>query len=177
MGNIKDCISIVISASGETKATLTGAKLARELTEAKIEASQDIVSPERYKNARQKLIVGMMVLFHQGGAPSLFEGQVINVGRTVAAGYLAGMAPLSNTNPPPNARLLAISRRIFSGKALYGFLWFDKLKTIQNPELTKFLLGTPPRGLPPLPGNYIVVCPGESGYSRLLDQWNCAYST
>ncbi len=176
MGNIKDCIAIVISASSEKEATLTGAKLAQELTEAKVGASQDIVSSKRYGNACQKLIAGMMVLFHQGGAPSLFEGQIANVGRTVAAGYIAGMAPLTDTNPPPDARLLAISRRVFSGKTLYGLLWFSQVRTLPNPQLTKFLLGTPPRGRPPLPGeNYIVVCPGESGYSRLLGQWNSAY--
>lgn len=176
MNSDKDSIAVVISASDERKATLGGAKLARELAEAKVAASQDIVSPDRYKDALHKISIGMMVLFHQGGAPSLFDGMVLNVGRIIASGYMAGIAPLKNANPPPDTRLLAITRHIFSGKPLQGFLWFYQVKTIPSPELTKFLLGPQPRGRPPMPGeNYILVRPGDYGYQGLLRQWQNAY--
>lgn len=176
MNRDKDPIAVVISARDERKATLEGALLARELSEAKVAASQDIVSPDRYARALQTISIGMMVLFHQGGAPSLFEGKVPNVGRIIGSGYVAGIAPLNNISPPPDAHLLAITRRIFHGKDLRGFLWFADVRLIPRPELTKFLLGRKPKGRPPSAGeNYIVVRPCEYGYEGLLSQWEGAY--
>jgi len=168
----KGSIAVVISAPDERKATLGGAKLARELAEAKVAASQDIVRPDRYAKALQIISIGMMVLFHQGGAPSRFDGRVLNVGRIIASGYAAGIAPLNNINPSPDAHLLAITRRIFHNRDLQGFLWFSDVRFITSPELTKFLLGPEPKGRPPRHGeNYIVVRPSEYGYEGLLRQW------
>ncbi len=109
MDSTKDCIGIIISAPSLDQPTLAQAELARELTEAKVAAAQDIVSGGRYKDAEQMLTDGMRILFHQGGAPSKWEGRVPNVGRIIAAGYLTGMAPLENINPAPDAHLLVIT--------------------------------------------------------------------
>ncbi len=118
----KDCVAVVISATDLDTATFEQACLARELAEAKVAAAQDIVSDDRYRDALRLLITDMMVLFHQGGAPSIFKGKVMNVGRLIAGGYLAGMATLNNANPTPHAGLLATTRRIFPTKYLEGFL-------------------------------------------------------
>ena len=156
MGSTKDCIVILISAPSLDQPTLAQANLARELTEAKVTAAQDIVSGGRYKNAQQMLIIGMRVLFHQGGAPSKWEGKVPNVGRLIAAGNLIGMAGLDNINPAPEAQLLVITRRIFPNKDLEGFLWFSSVRRIPSPILTKspLALGRWPKRQE----NYIVVC-------------------
>ncbi|MDD5511396.1 MAG: hypothetical protein PHI12_11405 [Dehalococcoidales bacterium] len=170
MNKEKGPIAVVISATNERQATLEGAKEARELSMAKVAASQDIVSPGRYADALKKISIGMMVLFHQGGAPSKFDGIITNVGCIIAGGYAAGIALLNNTNPSPDTHLLAITRRIFSDKELQGFLWFSDVRLVPNPELTKFLLGRPPKRNE----NYIVVHPDQYGYNKLLEQWKSA---
>lgn len=70
MESTNDCTAILILASNSDHPTLAYATLARELTEAKVAAAQDIVSGGQYKNAQQMPINGMRVLVHQGGAPS-----------------------------------------------------------------------------------------------------------
>lgn len=167
----RDCIAIVVSAPGLDKPSIEQARLARQLAEAKVAAAQDIVSDSRYGDAQRMLEIGMRVLFHQGGAPSIWEGKVLNVGRLIAAGYLAGIGPLDNANPAPNIGLLAITRRIFLNRNLQGFLWFLKVEPITNPVLTKYVLGRPPRPWE----NYIVVCPGDSSFEPLLGTWQSAY--
>ena len=49
MDSTKDCIAILISAPSLDQPTLAQAELARELTEAKVAAAQDIVSGGRVK--------------------------------------------------------------------------------------------------------------------------------
>lgn len=173
MNSTKDCIAIVISAPGLDKPSIEQAQLAKQLAEAKVAAAQDIVSDGRYGDAQRMLQIGMRVLFHQGGAPSVWESKVLNVGRLIAAGYLAGIGPLDNSNPTLNTGLLAITRRIFLNKNLQGVLWFLKMKPIPNPVLTKYVLGRPPKPWE----NYIVVCPGDSSFQPLLGTWQSAYQS
>jgi len=173
MDSNKDCIAILISAPSLDQPTLAQAELARELTKAKVAAAQDIVSGGRCKDAQQMLTDNMRILFHQGGAPSKWEGRVPNVGRLIAAGYLKSIAPLDNINPSPDAHLLVITRRIFPNKDLQGFLWFSDVRRIPSPILTKSPLAL---GRWPKPQeNYIVVCPGESHYNELLGTWQSAF--
>jgi len=167
----RDCIAIVVSAPGLDKPSIEQARLARQLAETKVAAAQDIVSDSRYGDAQRMLKIGMRVLFHQGGAPSIWEGKVLNVGRLIAAGCLAGIGLLDNANPAPNTGLLSITRRMFLNKNLQGFLWFLKVEPIKNPVLTKYVLGRPPRPWE----NYIVICPGDSSFEPLLGTWQSAY--
>jgi len=171
MHSTKDCIAIVVSAPGLDKPSIEQAQLAKQLAEAKVAAAQDIVSNSRYGDAQRMLEIGMRLLFHQGGAPSIWEGKVLNVGRLITAGYLAGIGPLDNANPTLNTGLLAITRQIFLNKNLQGFLWFLKVKPLPNPVLTKCVLGRPPKPWE----NYIVVCPGDSSFQALLGTWQSAY--
>ena len=171
MHSTRDCIAIVVSAPGLDKPSIEQAQLAKQLAEAKVAAAQDIVSDSRYGDAQRMLEIGMRVLFHQGGAPSIWEGKVLNVGRLIAAGYLAGIGALENANPTIDTGLLAITRHIFLNKNLQGFLWFLKVKPLPNPVLTKCVLGRPPKPWE----NYIVVCPGDSGFQPLLGTWQSAY--
>jgi len=172
MRHIGDCIAIVISAPSLPQATREQADLAMELSEAKIAACQDVVSTSRYAEAKQSLTSGMKVLFHQGGAPSKYDGRVSGVGRLTAAGCLGGIIPLGGANPPPDPGLLATTYRIFPGWELGGYLWFKEVRRIPNSPLTKFAIGRWPRK----GENYIVICPGEQGYDTLLKTWESAYA-
>lgn len=170
MDGSKGSIAVVVSASAEEQATLMGAQLALQLTEAKVRSGQDIVSQKRYDEALRKVSIGMMALFHQGGAPSLFDGAVRNVGRIVAAGLVEGMAPLEGAARRPDPQLMTLTRQIFAGKYLHGMLWFSNVRLVPNPELTKRVIGRPPRA----GENYIIVHPGDHGYKWLLTTWQNA---
>jgi len=148
--------------------SLLQATLARELSEAKIAARQDAVDISRYGDAMRIMTLGMRVVFHQGGAESLYARQVPGVGRITAAGYLGGIIRLTPSSAQPNPTLLAITRRIFPGWQLAGHLTFKDVRRIKDTPLTKDIIDN--RKI--LPGdNYIVLCPGEQGYDLLLETW------
>jgi hypothetical protein len=171
MNHTKDCIAVVISAPGLPQRTLEQATSARKLVQAKVKAAQEVVSVRRYEHAQQLLTMGMRILFHQGGAPSHFDGKVPGVGRLIAAGYLQGMWPLGNTNQKPDAALLETTKAIFPGWDLGGWLRFEKVNPVPNPPLTKAIIGRPPKPNE----NYIVVCPDDPTYDSLLRVFESAY--
>ena len=116
----KDCIAVVISAPDLDTATFEQACLARELAEAKVAAAQDIVSDDRYRDALRLLITGMMVLFHQGGAPSIFEGKVMNVGRLIRGWVSSGHGPFGQCQSSPARGVVSDNQADFPYQTLGG---------------------------------------------------------
>jgi len=175
MDHTRDCIAILVTASGEGRSTLEGAIKARELTLAKVEAQQDVVRGPRLKYAQSRLTVGMKVLFHQGGSPAKFEGKVPNVGRLVAAGRLDSVNDIGNLSLSAGVdqRLLSKTLEIFPGAELIGLLEFRDVVQLTAPRLTKSLLERPP-----LPSeHYIVMCPSDPRCGHLESMWRSAHNS
>lgn len=174
MNSVNDSIAILVTTVTLDKPSLTQAEFAKELTEAKVAAAQDIVSGVLFELAKKRLKVNMRILIHQGGAPSKWERKVPTVGRLVAAGYLTGMGSLNDLNPSPDAHLLQVTKRLCPDKVVEGLLWFSDIRLLENPVLTKSSLALGRR--PGSRENYIVKRFGESQYNELLKIWQTTFS-
>jgi len=107
------------------------------------------------------------VAFHQGGSPALFAGQVPRVGCLVAAGHFVAVQRLGTGHVP--AELWEVTCEIFADRDLTALVRYRDVRRAPPYlwQLTREIIGRPPR-----PGeNYILVCPGDTGYEQLNEWW------
>jgi len=158
-------IAILVSSPSHRQPTRQQAELARQLSDAKIAARQDIVSVRRLADAKRLMLPGMKILFHQGGATSIWDGVIPGVGRLVAAGRLGGIVEGFGAQDglSPDSLLLGLTQTIFPNWPMGGWLWFTDLRLLPEPPITKSVIDRPPRR----GDNYIVIGPANPGYYTL----------
>ena len=160
------CVAIVVSASGEKQATPKGAQLAKCLTDVKLDYLMEVVSENRRRDAIS-LVQGMRVVFHQGGAPSLFARTVPGVGCLVAAGYFVAVQGIDAAHVPRELR--EVTGAIFPDRDLTALVKYRDVRRAPRHlwQLTKEMIGRSPRA----GDNYLLMCPGDTGYDQLNEWW------
>ncbi|MCL0091925.1 hypothetical protein M1N59_01520 [Dehalococcoidales bacterium] len=168
---VKDSIVIVVNAAGKYPDQANADKC-RRLVECRIDEGVDIVSPRRFKQAKQILKKETRIAMHQGGAEKYREK---NAGCLVAAGKVVEVRELTEEDKQNYSEVYGLTVKYYPGKHLdypgkhlVGIILYEFPRGMAKSPLPKQDVGYKVgRGV-----NFVVISPDHPRYPALNAWWS-----